>query len=279
MSRKRKIGVQRGMTLVELMIAMVVGLLLLAGVIQIFLSGKQSYRTQEGLSRLQENGRFAMDVFALNLRHAGFKPNALSRDDLEFSIDTNAVSPTNASFGISGQTVAGTDNNGSATDLILNGSDTLTFRFRGTGSAVQAPLADCLGESPATADTMIVNTLYIRDDPATALAERELHCRNSAGSDQPLLDGVEGMQVLYGVDTNGDQTANRYSIATDVTGNQWSNIVSVRIALLLNTVQDASSDLDTNTYALLNNAAVGPFNDRLRRHVFTTTIALRNKLP
>ncbi|MFC1665831.1 PilW family protein, partial [Pseudomonadota bacterium] len=49
----------KGFTLIELMVAMVIGLFLLAGLIQIFFAGKQTYRLGDGLSRLQENGRFA----------------------------------------------------------------------------------------------------------------------------------------------------------------------------------------------------------------------------
>ena len=64
---------QRGLTLVELMIAMLLGLFLLGGLLQIFISSKQTYRMQEGLSRLQENGRFAIDFMARDIRLAGYK--------------------------------------------------------------------------------------------------------------------------------------------------------------------------------------------------------------
>ena len=63
---------QRGLTLVELMIAMLLGLFLLGGLLQIFISSKQTNRMQEGLSRLQENGRFAMDFMTRDIRLAGF---------------------------------------------------------------------------------------------------------------------------------------------------------------------------------------------------------------
>jgi type IV pilus assembly protein PilW len=63
---------QRGFTLIELMIAMLIGVFLMAGVIQIFLSAKQAYRLQENLSRLQENGRFAMDFLTKDIRMAGY---------------------------------------------------------------------------------------------------------------------------------------------------------------------------------------------------------------
>jgi type IV pilus assembly protein PilW len=63
---------QTGMTLIEIMIALLIGAFLVGGVLQIFINSKQTYRMQEGLSRLQENGRFALDFLANDIRMAGF---------------------------------------------------------------------------------------------------------------------------------------------------------------------------------------------------------------
>ncbi len=63
---------QKGLTLVEIMIAMVLSIGLLGGVIQIFTATKQSYRIQDGLSRIQENGRFAIQILSSDLQMAGF---------------------------------------------------------------------------------------------------------------------------------------------------------------------------------------------------------------
>ncbi len=64
---------QQGLTLIEIMIALIIGTFLLAGVIQIYLSTTQSYRMLENQSRLQENGRFAMDFMTRDIRQAGFR--------------------------------------------------------------------------------------------------------------------------------------------------------------------------------------------------------------
>jgi type IV pilus assembly protein PilW len=63
---------QTGMTLIEIMIALLIGAFLVGGVLQIFINSKQTYRMQEGLSRLQENGRFALDFLANDIRMTGF---------------------------------------------------------------------------------------------------------------------------------------------------------------------------------------------------------------
>ncbi|MDH3560062.1 MAG: prepilin-type N-terminal cleavage/methylation domain-containing protein, partial [Gammaproteobacteria bacterium] len=68
----------RGFSLVELMVALVITLILLAGVAQIFLSSKKSYAIQNTLGRQQETGRYAFDVLATDLRRAGFWGSSLA---------------------------------------------------------------------------------------------------------------------------------------------------------------------------------------------------------
>lgn len=65
---------QRGLTLVELMVAMVLGLLILGGVISIFLSNRQAFRTSEQLARIQENARTAFELMSRSVREAGGVP-------------------------------------------------------------------------------------------------------------------------------------------------------------------------------------------------------------
>lgn len=60
------------MTLIEIMVALVVSLVLLGGVFQIFLGSRHTYNVQQGLSRIQENGRFIAHEVGSTLRTAGF---------------------------------------------------------------------------------------------------------------------------------------------------------------------------------------------------------------
>lgn len=62
---------QRGLSLVELMVAMLIGLILMLGLVQVFAASRTSYQLSEGLSRVQENGRFAMDYLQRDIRMAG----------------------------------------------------------------------------------------------------------------------------------------------------------------------------------------------------------------
>lgn len=61
-----------GVSLVELMVAMLLGLFLIAGTGHLFLSANRTYMLQDELSRIQENARFAMDMLARDIRMAGY---------------------------------------------------------------------------------------------------------------------------------------------------------------------------------------------------------------
>ena len=70
--RQRPLTTQQGMTLVELMVSLTLGLLITISVGYLLLSGRQSYRTSINLAGIQENGRFALEFLGKDLRMAGY---------------------------------------------------------------------------------------------------------------------------------------------------------------------------------------------------------------
>jgi type IV pilus assembly protein PilW len=60
-----------GFSLVELMIAMLLGLFIIGGVISVFLSNRVAYRQNENLARMQENARYAFEVVGRDIREVG----------------------------------------------------------------------------------------------------------------------------------------------------------------------------------------------------------------
>lgn len=67
-----KVTKQHGLTLIEMMVALVLSLVIMGGVIQIFISNKATYRMNESMSRVQENGRFAISFLSQDIRMVGF---------------------------------------------------------------------------------------------------------------------------------------------------------------------------------------------------------------
>ncbi len=97
---------------------------------------------------------------------------------------------------------------------------------------------------------------------------------------EELIEGVENMQIVYGVDTSGDNIPNTYVPAGNAalnTGPAWESVIAVRIAMLVRTLEEYGQDVDAQTYQL-NDITVNAANDRFKRRVFNTTVLLRNRL-
>ncbi len=63
---------QAGLTLVEIMVAITLSLLLLGGLLQIVVGNQQTYKVQDAMARVQENGRFSLHFLSKDIRMAGF---------------------------------------------------------------------------------------------------------------------------------------------------------------------------------------------------------------
>ena len=91
---------------------------------------------------------------------------------------------------------------------------------------------------------------------------------------QELVEGVESMQVLYGEDMNADGMAERYVTMDAVTN--ISNIVSVRVSLLMRSIEEVKTISAANT-KIINGVNVTGQSDRNLRYVVTSTYKIRNR--
>jgi type IV pilus assembly protein PilW len=122
--------------------------------------------------------------------------------------------------------------------------------------------------------------------------------RQTAAADEPIVDGIEHLEVLYGVDENGNGRPDRYlragprspENADEVNSvEEWRGVVTVRLGLLARTVDEYGAQADTRAYDLFTGQAfdtpsectgagcVDPADLRVRRRVFTTTAFVRNR--
>jgi len=252
------------------MVAMVISLVLLAGVVEIFISNKESYRAQENLGRIQENGRFAIDLIARTLRMTAWQGD--SPDQWVFG----SLSMSNG--GINAMT--GTNDDANNGNSILDGTDTITVIYQGNTDGL---VKDCQGNAVPVGvnvqNTFRVNTTVGDVKGATAGTVGQLECVVTNGgtvTTLPLIDGVENLQIQYGIDTDNDQTANSYVNYDSVTNPD--DVVSVRVYLLLLSNDDRLAVTPaTSTYNLLDVSFTEPGDSRLRRRI-STTVKMRNRL-
>jgi len=231
---------QQGLSLVELMIAVTISLLLMAGVGQIFISTKATNTMQNGLSRLQEDSRLALEILSKNIGQAGFTTN-LSGINAFNSANIQENQSQNAALGF-------TTANGTASDVI---------------EVNYVSATDCLGNNTGGTAT---DRYYITGNRLMCLGN---------GNDIPgiLGLGIENMQLLYGEDTDNDNIANVFINADNVT--TWANVKSVSVSLLVATTE-VMTTTDNLTHIMLNTPPIAPINDNAMRRVFNRTILLRN---
>lgn len=137
-----------GFTIVEIMVALVISLILLAGIIQIFVSAKATYNMQEGMSRVQENARFAMDFLERRVREAGFYGCSTSVGNFTNTLKNKTTNPYN--FGTPAE---GYDANGTG----LGATYTITATDPAPATSGTGWTAAGTGSSSATLPAGLVN--------------------------------------------------------------------------------------------------------------------------
>jgi type IV pilus assembly protein PilW len=210
---------QRGFTLVELMIALLIALFLIGGLVTLVGAMKITFANQNGLSQLQESERMAMTLMTDVIESTGYFPNPL------INAATSSF-PVTGAFSFAGQALVGTGTYADQTP----GGQTITVRYLTAGND---NVINCTGNTSNVAASF-VNTFSID-------ANGNLNCtlilNGVAQAPIPLISGLTSMQIYYGVQTNAALSNNSVDTYLDANavaaGNYWSNVKSVQITLTL----------------------------------------------
>ena len=360
-----------GLTLIEVMVAVVIALILLAVTVSIFVGNKRAYSEQEEMGRLQENARFALEMMMYDIRMAGYFGCSDESDTVLNHVKKNGVSDLyDSTIAVEGSE-AGADWKPSGTDMdaayTADSGDGISIRYLQPGgyqveghnnasAEIDLNKVDGMAEGQIVAISDCANTDIFQITQVQAAGAQKIQhntgggsspgnlkngdddfdpancpsmsasncfskeygtdaqivffisrryficdadgdgvpslCRNHVRPDgagnaeiatEELVEGIENMQILYGVDGNDDRIADLYCVADDVDTTDcldpaatWDNVVSVQLALLARTVDEYGTDTDAATYNLLGDV-IDPVDDRRRRRVFTGTIQIRNR--
>lgn len=245
-----------GYTLIELLISISLGLAMMSVAMQYLVGSSASFNATESASRIQENGRFALSMITDEMRMAGYgDPNNGARPGFFFTAACGAFDPCTS-----------------------NGADTNPDRIAVwyDPPADDGTETDCTG-SVLGATAQVANVFYIE---ANAEGVNSLMCRGfdvSANAwnatAQPLVDGIDNLQILYGIN---DGTNSSYISADAMTAATWGQVVSVRLVVLVSTgLEGGSSGEDTRTYELVDTPEIS-LTDDFNRRVFSTTVMINN---
>ena len=149
------------------------------------------------------------------------------------------------------------------------------------------------GYSPTNAvrRKVISNLYYIGDDDTLRRSELDYESPSvDQQSAQVLVGGIQHMEVEYGVDTDDDGSADRFTSdpatladwtvthsgqTVDTAEEKWANVVAVQIHLLARSSDPTPGYTGTKTYQL-GTTTLPPFNDGLSRHVYSSFVRLYN---
>ena len=252
----------KGFSIVELMIALALGSLITLAAVQLFSTNQRTFQLQQGLTDVQEQGRFALDYISRDLRLMGLRDPAVVGADPGLLLADTTV----------GATVMPGSQDGGAVGA---GNDRLTFSFHAEEGDM-----DCEGDAvPAGPPILVANTYWVGGPD-----NDQLFC---AGSINPatvglvLVEGVDSFQVLLGIDTSVDgvPAAGHYRRLNEVVATD--QIVSVRVGLLVRATQGnlpTSLAPPQDLLVLDRELTAGdpPLEDVTVRRLFTSTVRARN---
>jgi type IV pilus assembly protein PilW len=333
LNTRHHMSAQGGVSLIELMIAMVRGLLVIIALVTIFSATSRARAELERTNQQIQNGRDAVQMLSDDLQLAGYYGELSVAPIMPPSILPDPCSTDRAVWDSAvALHVQGYDD-GTALPACLPASvrantDVIAIRRAGTciaGAAGCEPLVagepylqvsmcqsspeahvlgvlgthafaltqkDCTGLAPLR--SYRVHTYFVSDNngqgrQTPTLTRLEL---TAAGFIQvPLVEGIERLEIEYGIDTDGDGSPDIYTSApgnfsapgcsTCTPSRNWSNVVAVKLHVLARALEISPGYVDTKQYRLGSNAAgepllVGPLGDAHRRHVYTGTVRLMN---
>lgn len=340
---------QSGFSLIELMIAIALGLLILAGMLTVFANTSGARNEIDRVNRQIENGRYATELLRDDIQLAGYfgetdiaklrgtpgLPSAMP-NPCATSL-TERTWPTGGTIGAILLHVQGTDNFNPATSTYLDSCPTIKSAVKpGTDVIIVRRVKTCTAGAtgcdaisatkpflqvsmcvlPPTVASSTTTTHALAPDPTTNAAEfvhKIKDCTTAAplrpyviymyfvGTDNvlkrvefvngtgmhinnvtPLVDGIESLQIEYGVDTDNDGNADAYKTAAVINAlatpaavvSDWSNVVTVKVNVLARSTETSPGYTDTKTYPAVG--VTTAFGDAYRRHVYGSLIRITN---
>ena len=254
-----------GFSLIELMIALVLGLLLLTGLYSVLGSNQLTYTAVNSSMRLTERGQQVLTLLRNQIQQSGFRNYTIVGNGKVFEADaTNGFSKDQIIYGLNALTSA---------DRLAN-TDEIRLRFYGASVSSGSPatadntIFDCTGEGisqNATSAAPAVVKLYVSQN-------NELMCWDSIhNAAQVMANNVENLQFRY-MTTSDTSFVNAASVAAGT----WSNVTRIEFGFVL--TESAAQGVvpgATSTFSLLGESYTTT-NNKLRQP-FSEVLFIRNQ--
>jgi len=308
------IRAMRGLTLIELMVSLTIGLVVILATMSAYLGSAAASRVADAEARMNEDANAALTILTQQLRMAGNNPKQPNR---ALAFQRNPV------FGASSYIVRGCDGKFSNITTALTipeltcvasttSPDSIAISYEAdaynTVPTSGGKPTDCLGQSltaqtatvtsvtATTTDSAATATFYGADnrfyiDTPSKSSVPSLYCKGNGGGEQPLVENVEDMQLTYGagvatgtitavagyLDATAILTQSDLAALTDDPA-RWARVMTVRICVLMRSEKPVVDNAASARYTKCDGTVVtNPPDLRLRR-AYSTTVGLRNRL-
>lgn len=274
---------EKGLTLVELMVALVIGLMISLAAVSSLIVTRQGFNTVDAASQLRDNSRFATELIQRVALQAGFKDpdyviappsqNDVIRDQAGL-IAANVTGFNRALFKSTSLTSATNRTSSDGSDILILRYQTSRLTVDPNSNVADGSMIDCAGNAvsaiPIDRNDRMVSVFHIA---VGSDGEPSLMCAWSATgvgpfTSQPIVQGVENFQVLYGVDGftsvnssfNGapDSIPEKYLRADQMvvggatdsfdTYNNWRRVRSIRIGMVLRGPPNSQQERVSQTF-------------------------------
>lgn len=278
---------QRGLSLVELLVGLTLGLTVIAAALALYLSSGHAYRSTQATTQMTEDASVALAILRAQIALAGYgNPTGL---DSQGQITRAFTGP--GLFGCTGGITPTSIGQPQLQHIACHDNpdqpDALVVRYeadpRNTLATATGTPTDCLGNS-----TPLVDGTYHLADNRYFVHDHTLSCRGNGHSvSQPLVDHIVDLDLRYGIATpaasDPDALTLRYLTAQEVSGTAtppsasplWRQVKAVRLCLVIRSeleVQDSAMSY-TDCQGLTQTAP-----DRRLYRAFHTTVSLPNPL-
>lgn len=218
MLKKNRSKQQHGLSLIELMIALLLGTLIVIGASNLFIASSAMFATQQGLLEVQQEGAFTQQFIRRHLRHIGYK----TPKHLDTRYDHIVLSGSESDIKSSCSKCTGLDKS----------SDRITFKYEFQGTE-DYPLEDCVGNEIKEV-AIVTQSIWLTDnDELKCLSDGEI--TDSSGErkikEVVVAEGVSRFKVSYGIDNSEEAfvTASQYKYLP----NSDDTVVAVKTAFIV----------------------------------------------
>lgn len=281
MAKKLEISLkQSGVSLIEIMIGITLGLVILMVLYSMLVSNRQSYSSIRTSTELMSTGQQVSQLVTTLVQQAGFRNYARIKNGTYLPAESITLAGTTISWSEK-QSVYISDDVATGNVDIKSGTDAVFIHFTGSsyGDSIPDTIRTAMKPAPAAsaADGTIINcngdsvtnssmTIGVFVSP-----DNKLKCFDSSGNKTVIAENIENMQVRIKTTTSNSE----YQVAVGTTN--WPTISNIELGFLLSKQYDTSIQYGGNTIKLLDKDVSVTNKSNLMQTV-VSNVMLRNTM-